>query len=49
MADVLSAAGLQKIVLSKDAGGNVLPLFNLDPSARNTPKETAPAREAIAR
>ena len=49
MADVLSAVGLQKIVLSKDAGGNVLPLFNLDPSARNTPKETAPAREAIAR
>ena len=34
MGDVLSSAGIQKIILSKDAQGNVLPLLNLDPAGR---------------
>ena len=48
MNELLSAPGLQKIVLSKDAGSHTLPLLNLDPSApslRNLPKESALARE----
>jgi membrane protease subunit HflK len=53
MADVLSASGLQKIVISKDAKGNVLPLLNLDPSAaplRSAPgQQAAPAGEANTR
>ena len=54
MTDVMSAAGLQKIVISRDANGNVLPLLNLDPSAapfRTAPQPaaTAPAREGNAR
>jgi membrane protease subunit HflK len=54
MADVLSSPGLQKIVISKDANNNVLPLLNLDPSSapfRSAPREqaAAPAKEAAAR
>lgn len=54
MADMLSAAGLQKIILSRDAGGNVLPLLNLDPASplftgTLPQRPAAPAREADAR
>jgi len=38
MADVLSSPGMQKIVISRDANSNILPLLNLDPSS-------APVRE----
>lgn len=33
MSDVLSSAGLQKVVISKDAKGNLVPLLNLDAAA----------------
>ena len=54
MTDVMSAAGLQKIVISRDAGGNMLPILNLDPSTapfKTTPPPaaTAPAKEEDAR
>ena len=46
MSDVLSSTGIQKIILSKDAQGNVLPLLNLDPAARpvKAPVEGGAAR-----
>ena len=44
MADVLSSPGLQKIVISKDANNNVLPLLNLDPSS--APVRSAPRQQA---
>lgn len=37
MSDVLSTSGLEKIVISKDAKGNLLPLLNLD-DARRVPQ-----------
>jgi membrane protease subunit HflK len=33
MSDVLSASGIQKVILSRDAQGRVLPLLSLDPEA----------------
>ena len=46
MADVLSSPGLQKIVFSKDAQSNVLPLLNLDPSS--APPRSAPLQQTAA-
>ena len=48
MSDVLSASGLHKIIISKDAKGNMLPLLNLDPAApafRSTPPGGAAASQ----
>jgi membrane protease subunit HflK len=48
MEEMLAAAGLQKIIISRDAGGNVLPLLNLDASGAFTPSpspERTPSAE----
>lgn len=43
MNDILSSPAIQKIILSKDAKGGVLPLLNIDQNTPQTPKPTAGA------
>jgi membrane protease subunit HflK len=44
MGDIFSSPGMEKFVISKDAGSGMLPLFNLD--GRLPPKPSAPAAPA---
>jgi hypothetical protein len=37
MEEMLAAAGLQKIIISRDAKGNILPLLNLDATGAFAP------------